>query len=147
MNWELPAPFVLEIEVGAEHIDEFAHVNNAVYVGWLEQCAWAHSRSLGLTLDDFIRLDRGMLVVRHEIDYLAAARQGERLQLATWIVECDGRLSISRQFQLRRPADGANLLRARTRFVCAELSSGKPRRMPVEFVERYGRALVASAAE
>ena len=142
MSWLLPAPFVLDIEVGAEHIDEFAHVNNAVYVGWLEQCAWAHSRSLGLTLDDYRRFDRGMLVVRHEIDYLAAAREGERLELGTWIVESDGRLSIGRQFQLRRPADEVTLLRARTRFVCAELSSGRPRRMPAEFVERYGQALV-----
>lgn len=143
MSWLHAEPFVLDIEVGAEHIDEFAHVNNAVYVGWLEQCAWAHSRSLGLSLDDYRRLDRGMLVVRHEIDYLAAAREGERLELGTWIVESDGRLSITRQFQLRRPADGATLLRARTRFVCAELSSGRPRRLPAEFVERYGRALVA----
>ncbi len=143
MSWELPASFVLDIEVGAEHIDEFAHVNNAVYVGWLEQCAWAHSRSLGLTLDDYRRLDRGMLVVRHEIDYLAAAYRGESLQLGTWIVEADGRLSIARQFQLRRPADGATLLRARTRFVCAELSSGKPRRMPAEFAEGYGKALIS----
>lgn len=143
MSWLLPAPFVLDIVVGAEHIDEFAHVNNAVYVGWLEQCAWAHSRSLGLTLDDYRRFDRGMLVVRHEIDYLAAAREGERLELGTWIVESDGRLSIGRQFQLRRPADEVTLLRARTRFVCAELSSGKPRRMPAEFVERYGKAQVA----
>lgn len=143
MDWQHPAPFVLGIEVGAEHIDEFAHVNNVVYVGWLEQCAWAHSRALGLTLDDFIRLDRGMLVVRHEIDYLAAARVGEHLELGTWIVECDGRLSISRQFQLRRPADGVTLLRARTRFVCAELSSGRPRRLPAAFAERYGAARVA----
>ncbi|MCM2331173.1 MAG: acyl-CoA thioesterase, partial [Pseudomonas sagittaria] len=52
MNWELPAPFVLAIEVGAEHIDALGHANNAVYVGWLEQCAWAHSQSLGLSIDD-----------------------------------------------------------------------------------------------
>lgn len=142
MSWRRPAPFVLDIEVGAEHLDEFAHVNNVVYVGWLEQCAWAHSRALGLGLDEFLRLDRGMLVVRHEIDYLAAAREGERLELGTWIVECDGRLSLSREFQLRRPADDVTLLRARTRFVCAELSSGRPRRLPAEFVERYCRALV-----
>ena len=143
MSWERPAPFVLDIEVGAEHIDEFAHVNNAVYVGWLEQCAWAHSQSLGLCIDEYRRLDRAMAVVRHEIDYLAAAYRGESLQLGTWIVEADGRLSIRRRFQLRRPADGATLLRASTRFACIELSSGKPRRMPAEFAEGYGKALIS----
>lgn len=144
MNWDLPGPFVLEIEVGAEHIDVLGHANNAVYVGWMERCAWAHSQSLGLSIDDYRRLDRAMAVVRHEIDYLAAAWQGERLQLGTWIVASDRRLSMFRQFQLWRPTDGTTLLRARTRFACIELSSGKPRRMPVEFVEGYGRALVSA---
>lgn len=143
MSWLRPTPFVLDIEVGDEHIDALGHANNVAYVGWLEQCAWAHSRSLGLSIDDYRRLDRAMAVVRHEIDYLAAAYRGDRLQLGTWIVESDGRFSMGRHFQLRRPADGATLLRARTRFACIELSSGRPRRMPAEFVERYGRALVA----
>ena len=143
MSWDLPAPFVLEIEVGAEHIDALGHANNTVYVGWMEQCAWRHSQSLGLSIDDYRRLDRAMAVVRHEIDYLAAARLSERLQLGTWIVAADGRLSMQRQFQLWRPSDGATLLRARTRFACIELSSGKLRRMPAEFVERYGRALMS----
>lgn len=142
MSWDLPAPFVLDIAVGAEHIDVLGHANNTVYVGWLEQCAWQHSQSLGLSIDDYRRLDRAMAVVRHEIDYLAAAYQGDRLQMGTWIVASDGRLSMHRQFQLRRPADGVTLLRARTRFACIELSSGKPRRMPAEFVEGYGKALV-----
>ena len=34
------------------------------------------------------------------------------------------------------------LLRAQTTFVCIELSTGKPKRMPAEFVEGYGRALL-----
>jgi len=128
--------------VRPEHIDGLGHTNNAVYVGWLEQCAWRHSQSLGLDLDDYRRLDRAMAVLRHEIDYLASAYQGEQLQLATWIVESDHRLKMRRRFQLVRPLDGATLVRALTTFVCIELSSGKPKRMPAEFVEGYGKALI-----
>ena len=40
-----------------------------------------------------------------------------------------------------RFAHGATLLRAQTTFVCIELSSGKPKRMPAEFIEGYGPAL------
>lgn len=86
-----------------------------------------------------------MAVVRHEIDYLAAAYEGEELQMGTWIVESDQKLRMDRQFQLVRPADGVTLLRARTTFVCIELSSGKPKRMPAEFIEGYGRALLGAA--
>ena len=49
---------------------------------------------------------------------------------------------MDRFFQLIRPADGATLLRARTTFVCIELSTGRPRRMPAEFLEGYGRAVL-----
>jgi len=78
------------------------------------------------------------------VDYLAAAYEGEQLQLATWIVQSDQRLKMTRHFQLVRPADALTLLRAQTTFVCIELSTGKPKRMPVEFIEGYGRALLSA---
>lgn len=142
MIWDQPEAFILDIEVQAEHIDELGHANNAVYVTWLEQCAWQHSQSLGLGIADYRRLDRAMAVLRHEIDYLASAFAGERLQLGTWITDSDQRLKMKRSFQLIRPADSQTLLRAQTTFVCIELSTGKPKRMPPQFVEGYGRALV-----
>ena len=142
MSWDLPDPFVIDLVVNADDIDGLGHANNAVYVSWLESCAWQHSRSLGLGLEDYRRLNRAMAVLRHEIDYLAAAYQGDHLCLATWIVESDQRLKMKRHFQLVRPADGVTLLRAQTTFVCIEMSSGKPKRMPAEFIEGYGRALI-----
>ncbi|MEL7939829.1 thioesterase family protein [Pseudomonas delhiensis] len=144
MAWDLPEPFVIDISVGAEDIDGLGHANNAVYVSWLERCAWRHSQRLGLDLAEYRRLDRAMAVVHHEIDYLAAAYEGEELQMGTWIVESDQKLRMDRRFQLVRPADGVTLLRARTTFVCIELSSGRPKRMPAEFIEGYGRALLGA---
>ena len=41
--------------------------------------------------------------------------------------------------ELVEPID--DVLRAQTTFVCIELSSGKPKRMPAEFIEGYGPAL------
>ena len=118
MIWDQADSFVIDIDVQSEHIDELGHANNAVYVTWLETCAWQHSQHLGLGLGDYRRLDRAMAVLRHEIDYLAAAYQGDQLQ------------------------HGVTLLRAQTTFVCIQLSTGKPKRMPGEFVEGYGKALV-----
>lgn len=145
MSWELPHPFIIDIQVGAEDIDGLGHANNAVYVSWLERCAWRHSQSLGLDLAEYRRLDRAMAVLRHEVDYLASAYEGQQLQMATWIVESDQRLKMDRRFQLLRPEDGTTLLRARTTFVCIELSTGRPKRMPAEFIEGYGRGLLGSA--
>ena len=142
MKWDMATPFVIDLKVGSDDIDGLGHANNAVYVTWLERCAWRHSQRLGLDLSEYRRLDRAMAVLRHEIDYLASAYEDDDLQLATWIVDWDQKLKMTRQFQLVRPRDGLTMLRARTTFVCIELSSGKPKRMPAEFIEGYGPALL-----
>ena len=146
MSWDRPEPFVIDLQVQADDIDGLGHANNAVYVSWLERCAWRHSQHLGLDLCESRRLDRAMAVWRHEVDYLASAYEGQQLQMATWIVESDQRLKMTRHFQLWRPDDAVTLLRARTTFVCIEISTGKPKRMPVEFVEGYGRAVIEPAS-
>lgn len=145
MKWDRPDPFTLDISVQSDDIDGLGHANNAVYVSWLERCAWRHSQRLGLDLTEYRRLDRAMAVVRHEIDYLASAYEDEQLVMGTWIVEWDRKLKMDRCFQLIRPADGMTLLRARTTFVCIELSTGRPRRMPAEFLDGYGQAVLEPA--
>src|SRR3546814_2905455 len=99
MGWDRATPFIIDLQVNAEDIDGLGHANNAVYVTWLERCAWRHSQRLGLDLVEYRRLDRAMAVVRHEIDYLAAAYEGDELQLATWIVDWDQRLKMNRHFR------------------------------------------------
>lgn len=147
MVWDRATPFVIDLNVSNEDIDGLGHANNAVYVTWLERCAWRHSQQLGLDLTEYRRLDRAMAVVRHEIDYLASAYEDDELELATWIVDWDRRLKMTRRFQLRRPGDGLTLLRAQTTFVCIELSTGKPKRMPAAFIEGYGPALVSNTVD
>ena len=43
MSWDLQKPFIENVQVQPEDIDELGHANNAVYVRWLERCAWQHS--------------------------------------------------------------------------------------------------------
>ena len=144
-GWDLPHPFVIDILVGESAIDHYGHVNNAEYLRWVERASWEHSGHLGLTLARYRELDRAMAVHRHELDYLAPSFAGERLAMATWIVACDGRLTLTRRFELKRLEDNVTLLRARTRYACIALSSGRPRRLPQEFVDGYGGALVVEA--
>ena len=146
MNWDLPTPFILPLVPQAGDIDGLNHTNNAVYVRWCEQAGWAHSDSLGLTLADYGRLDRAMAIRRGEYDYLLPTVLGEALTLATWLCATDGKLTMERRFQLVRDGDGATVLRGRWDLVCIEMSSGRARRMPAEFIDTYVAALVAPAS-
>ena len=142
MEWALPEPFVMDIHVADEAIDAYQHVNNSEYLRWVEQISWAHSEALGLSLERYRELDRAMVVHRHELDYLAPAFAGDVLQLATWIVDCDQRFSLTRRFQLMRVETAKILLNARTRFACVALSTGRPKRLPEEYRRIYGSAVI-----
>ena len=145
LDWDYPHPYTLPVSPQADDIDGLNHTNNAVYVRWCEQAGWAHSERLGLALDDYTRLDRAMAIRRSEYDYLLPTFLGEALTLATWLVGGDGKLAMERRFQLVRASDGATVLRGRWDLVCIEISSGRPRRMPAEFVDTYMPAVVQAA--
>jgi len=134
---DFPGAHVVELEVRPADIDAYDHVNNAVYLTWLDRAAWSHSAALGLPLERCVALRRGMAALRTEIDFVRAALAGERVQVATWIVAGDARLRVGRRFQVLRAADGATLARARTDYVCINLDTGKAVRMPPEFARAY----------
>ncbi len=137
MAWDYPAPFTLAVQPGAQDIDGLNHTNNAVYVRWCEQIGWAHSEALGLALADYTRLDRAMAIRRGTYDYLLPTIEGEALTLATWLCGGDGKLAMERHFQLVRTRDQATILRGHWDLVCIEISSGRARRMPAEFIAAY----------
>lgn len=139
--WDYPNPFTMPITPEFGDIDGLNHTNNAVYVRWCEEVAWAHSQSLGLGLEDYRRLDRAMAIRRGEYDYLLPSFQGDALLLGTWLTSSDKKLTLERRFQLIRPKDRATILRGRWDLVCIEMSSGRPRRLPREFCEGYLKAV------
>ena len=136
-DWDFAHPHTVTLSVVAADIDAYDHVNNAVYLSWLDQAAWSHSASLGIPLAECIRIRRGMAAHRTEIDYLRAALLHDRVWVGTWIVSADGKLRVERRFQIRRAADGMTLARARTEYVCINLDSGRAARMPESFVRAY----------
>ena len=133
----LPLAFTGPHRVVPDELDEYAHVNNTVYLRWLDGIAWAHSAQLGLPLERCLELRRGMAVRHTRVDYLEAALLADDLLLATWIIASDGRLRCTRRFDILRTADGKRMLDAEIDFFCLNLDTGSPCRFPCEFVENY----------
>lgn len=138
ITWDYPDPFVEEKTVSVDDIDGLKHTNNGVYVNWCGEVAWSHSKALGLGLPEYEALDRAMAVREAHYEYLQATRLGQQIAIGTWITRWDKRLTMERQFQLRDADTGITVLRAKMVFVCIEISSGRPKRPPREFIEGYG---------
>lgn len=135
-GWDYPSPFIVNLTVKPEHIDDFQHTNNVVYLSFMAKTAWDHSKALGLDFETYRKLGKGMVVRRHEMDYFAPSFEGEALRMGTWITGNDGRLRLRRRFQLINE-QGATLLRGLSDFVCMNIESGRAVRMPPEFAATY----------
>ena len=79
--------FSIELTIHKEDIDDLNHVNNAVYVKWMNDVAKTHWTLLSKNhnLDDYI-----WVVSRHEIDYKSEAFFGDKITAKTWVGETRG---------------------------------------------------------
>lgn len=121
-------PYELVRHVQASDLDELAHVNNVVYLQWVQEIATAHWNAIAPPED---RETLAWVARRHEIDYLSPALLAEAIILRTWVGAAKG-LIFERFTEIRRAADGQVLARARTEWVPIERKSGRPRRVSAE---------------
>lgn len=124
-------PFELEITAAPADIDDLGHVNNLVYLRWVQDVAIAHSRALGWDGPDYQRLGASWVVRRHEIDYVVPVLVGERIVLATWVESIRGASSV-RRTRMTRASDGAVVCRASTTWAFVDLARGKLAKIPDE---------------
>ena len=125
--------FEHRITAKAEHIDELGHVNNAVWVQWIQTVAVAHWDSLA----DLAHKDAYFWVVtRHEIDYLRAAHEGDRIVGKTWVGDAPQGARFDRFMEFTGP-DGKVCVRARTHWAIIDKALGRPVRVPPEVVAPF----------
>ena len=120
--------FSMNFVAAPEHIDELGHVNNAVWVQWIQEIAVAHWRSIADPAHDDAYF---WVVVRHEIDYLRAAFEGEVLTGRTWVGEAPKGARFDRHMEFVGE-DGKVRVRAVTQWAIIDKASGRPLRVPPE---------------
>lgn len=115
------APYELALEVRPEDIDQLNHVNNVVYLKWVQEAAIAHwtaaaPREAQETLF--------WVVVRHEIDYRRPALLGDGIIARTWVGPATQR-TFERFTEILRASDRVLLARARTFWCPMSLKTGR----------------------
>jgi acyl-CoA thioester hydrolase len=116
-----------------QHIDELGHVNNAVWVQWIQEVAVTHWRSVADPAHDAAYF---WVVVRHEIDYLRAAIEGDELIARSWVGEAPQGARFDRFVEFIN-RDGKSAVRARTHWAIIDKASGRPIRVPAEVVAPF----------
>lgn len=117
--------FELPIEVTAADIDGLGHVNNVVYLHWMQDAATTHWETAAPA---DLRARVSWVVTRHEIEYKAPAFVGERLVARTWVGEASG-ATWERFIEVRRASDDRLLARGRSVYAALDPATGKPMRV------------------
>ena len=127
------ARFEMIIPVLPGDIDEQNHVNNTVYLRWIQDVATAHWRAVA---SPKAQETIGWVVLRHEIDYKGPATLGDEMMLRTWVGKAT-RLTFERFTEIRRNRDGRLLSEARTLWCPIDAQTGRPVRVSEEVRSRF----------
>ncbi|WP_045216202.1 acyl-CoA thioesterase [Desulfonatronovibrio magnus] len=115
----------IKIQVQPSDIDELGHVNNIIYLRWVQDVAVAHWQALTTPEEQKKTM---WVVLRHEIDYKSPAMQDEEIIVKTWIGKAK-RLSFERNTEIIRAHDEKLLARARTLWCPVNPETGRPQRL------------------
>jgi acyl-CoA thioester hydrolase len=125
--------FEITLAVEPGDIDRQNHVNNTVYLRWVQDVATAHWEAQAP--DDAVK-SVGWVVLRHEIDYKSPAALGDEIILRTWVGKAT-RVTFERFVEVRRRPDRQLLAQARTVWVPINPETGKPTRVSPEVRARF----------
>lgn len=129
MNIHIEAPpFQYEFNVDSSSIDQNGHVNNVVYVQWMQDVAIQHADACGGSAVTH-ELGCSWIVRSHTIDYLRPAFSGDRIVAVTWVVNFQKVRSL-RKYEFIRKSDNITLAKGSTEWVYINVKNGRPAIIP-----------------
>ena len=124
----MSTPFEMRFTARPDDIDVMGHVNNAVWVRWMEEIATAHWMSLA-PRESIER--HAWVVTRHEIDYKGNVKEGEAVTARTFVPDPPHGVRFDRRIDFFGP-DGKLKVSARTSWAMIDLATGRLMRIPAD---------------
>jgi len=128
-----PVRFERAFPVTPADIDDLGHVNNVVYVRWVQDVAAAHWEAATTAAE---RAGVGWVVLRHEIDYKHPARAGDEVVVCTWVGP-PAAATFERHTEIVRAADRRLLARARSLWCPINPKTGRVQRIDPTLHDRF----------
>lgn len=132
----MPAIFHWKFNVRSYEIDQYGHVNNAVYLNYLEETAIRASTSVGFSNDWFEANGCLWLIRKMSIRYFEPAYYGDELEARSWVSDFR-RVRSHREYEIINTSNDKRVIRARADWVFLERETMRPKRLLPEFEQAY----------
>jgi acyl-CoA thioester hydrolase len=126
--------FRYPLQIISADIDALGHVNNVVYLRWVQEAAESHWNSL---ISDTERAGLAWVVIRHEIDYYQSTKLTDVLYALTWVESSEGVKSI-RIVEIFNQSDKL-LAKARTTWCLIDAKTQRPKRISEEIKSIFSK--------
>lgn len=127
--------YCYEFDVESSAIDTNGHVNNVVYLQWMQDAAVKHAKSV-IAKEIYSRLNCTWVARSHHIEYLSPAFSGDRIVARTWLVSFR-RVRCIRRYEFVRLSDQKLLARGESDWVLIATDTGKPKSIPSEITDAF----------
>lgn len=124
-------------------LDTMGHVNNANYLAYLEDCGVRAVNHFGWPMSRMTAVGFGTVARRYRIEYKQAAVLDDDLLVTTWVSDVK-RATAVRHYTITRASDQVLLARANALWVWIDLSTGKPVRIPADFLASFSGHIVVN---
>jgi acyl-CoA thioester hydrolase len=131
----MPLSYSHHLTVPSSAIDLNGHVNNVVFIQWMQDAAVAHSTAVG-AVEVTQSLNALWVVRRHTIEYRRQAFLGDEIEIKTWIADCR-LVSSRRKYEFHRTKDQTLLARGETDWVLIDATTHKPLPIPESIQKLY----------
>lgn len=128
--------FSRQITATTADIDILGHVNNAVWVAWIQEIAVEHCYSLATPEEQAAYV---WVITRHEIDYRGNVRVGETVTGETWVPEPPRGARFNRHVRFLGD-DGKVRVEAVTTWALLDRATGRLLRVPAALADRFVEA-------
>ncbi|HRJ28392.1 MAG TPA: thioesterase family protein [Cyclobacteriaceae bacterium] len=125
--------FEQTITVQQHDIDRLNHVNNVVYLQWVQDVATAHWQSLA-SME--IQKKYSWVVLKHEIEYFSPALLNDFLTVKTWVEKSEG-VRSERHVEFYNHKTNKLLVRAKTNWCLLEAMTMRPRRIEEDILQLF----------
>lgn len=120
------------VRVRSFELDSFGHVNNAVYLNYLEEARSEFLKQVGLSFHDFARLGVHLVIIEAHINFLSPAYYGDEIEIVGQFTDVKG-ASLTITYTLTETVGGRRLATAQTRGAFVDPTTGRPVRAPQAF--------------
>ncbi len=138
-----PGVFSLRRRVEWRDIDRMWHVNNAMYLSYIEDAGVHVAEAHGWPMKRMADEGFALFARQHRIEYRVPAVLGDEIEISTWISDVQ-RSTVFRHYAIRRASDGVLLARVRTQWVWVDVKSGRPIRVPEVFIADFADNLTSA---